>query len=140
MTMENIPDLKERQDRLKENLKRLGCCLILSPYLELKRWIKPRQDYTTEQLAQLEKEDPLLELHEFFFGQDGMEDIIDTFQIHLDPKKVKAVAKKMLDHARECIEGKEPTTQIPEEAWDLLADTIGKNLDQGDIKTPRESL
>lgn len=121
-------NIQEERDRLRDNLRRMGCYLILDAYEDLKRWVRPQAQYTQRQFSEMEEEDdPLEETREFFFGEDGLDVIIETFQIHINANTIRLVAGKMLEQAEACIAGEASQAEIPKEAWDLLMETISQS-------------
>lgn len=119
-----VENIKEERDRLRDNLRRMGCYLILDAYEDVKRWIRPQSQYTQKQLKEIKEENPLLEVREFFFGDDGLDDVIDAYQIHISADTIRLVAGKMLEQAESCIAGEASEMELPKEAWDLLMETI----------------
>jgi len=120
----------EEKDRLRDNLKRMGCYLILYSYEELKRWIRPREEYTDQQRRQLKSEDPLDEVKTFFFEPNGVEVVIETFEISLSLTLVRKVAEKMVKQAEACIAGQKIRSDISDEAWELLVTTMSAQSEE----------
>ena len=111
----------EEKDRLRDNLKRMGCYLILYSYEELKRWIRPREEYSDAQKRQMKSEDPLEEVRTFFFSPNGVDVVIETFEISLNLELVRKVAAKMIKQAEACIAGQKIRSDI--------SDGFGRKLD-----------
>lgn len=120
----------EEKDRLRDNLKRMGCYLILYSYEELKRWIRPREEYSDQQRRQLKSENPLEEVKIFFFEPNGVEVVIETFEISLSLALVRKVAGKMIKQAEACIAGQKIRSDISDEAWELLVTTMAAQSEE----------
>jgi len=125
--MSKISHLEDRS-RLRDNLKRMGCYLILYSYEELKRWIR-----------QIKAGDPLAEVREFFFSPDGVDVVIDTFEIRLNLVLVRKMAAKMLKQAQACIDGENIQSDISDESWELLVATMA-TADASQEKNSTEEL
>ena len=136
--MSKISHLEDRS-RLRDNLKRMGCYLILYSYEELKRWIRPRKEYSELQIKQIKAGDPLAEVREFFFSPDGVDVVIDTFEIRLNLVLVRKMAAKMLKQAQACIDGENIQSDISDESWELLVATMA-TADASQEKNSTEEL
>lgn len=101
----NKLDSTEEKHRLRDNLRRMGCYLILDAYEDLKRWLRPQSHYTKLQLQELKDGDVLEHAREFFFGEDGVEDIIAAYQISINADTIRAVAGRMIALAEAFIAG-----------------------------------
>lgn len=103
----NKLDSTEETYRLRDNLRRMGCYLILDAYEDLKRWLRPQSHYTKFQLQELNEGDVLEHAREFFFGEIGVEDIIDVYQISINADTIRAVAGRMIAQAEAFIAGED---------------------------------
>lgn len=122
------------EDRLQENLRRMGCYIILYSYEELKKWIRPKSKYSPKQLQFLKKypnEDPLGEVKTFFFEPNGVDVVLEAFSVRISLDLIRRVTKKMVAEAESCIAGNQPSKEyLPPEAWEMLVNTIMQNTNQ----------
>lgn len=127
----NPQDLHIEADRLEDNLRRMGCYIILYSYEELKRWIRPVSKYSPKQLQALKKhpaEDPLAEVKSFFFEPNGVEVVLEAFSVRISLDLIRRVTTKMIKEAESCMKGNPPKRDfLPPEAWEMLMKTIMNN-------------
>jgi len=125
-----VVDWHQEADRLTDNLRRMGCYIILYSYEELKRWMRPVDDYSPVQLKRLSKqkeEDPLIEVKAFFFEPNGVDAVIEAFDVRLDVEQVRRVAAEMVKQAETFMSGKPGRREPAPASWELLASALLQN-------------
>lgn len=122
-----VTDWHQEADRLGDNLRRMGCYIILYSYVELKRWLKPVNEYSPTQIKKWRRRDekhPLEEVYAFFFAPNGVEAVIEAFDVRLSVEQVRKVAKDMFTHADQFMRGVTPTSTTSPAAWEMLASIL----------------
>jgi hypothetical protein len=122
-----VTDWHQEADRLGDNLRRMGCYIILYSYEELKRWLRPVNEYSPNQVKKWRRRHehhPLEEVYAFFFEPNGVDAVIEAFDVRLSVDQVRKVAKDMFTQADQFMRGVTPTDTVSPAAWEMLASIL----------------
>jgi len=122
-----VTDWHQEADRLGDNLRRMGCYIILYSYEELKRWIRPVSEYSPVQIKKWRRrheQHPLEEVYAFFFEPNGVDAVIEAFDVRLSVEQVRKVATSMFSQINQYMQGATSANAQSPAAWEMLASVL----------------